>query len=180
MKAQAKTTGRARFQAPAPIATRPEPRIGERGAARAERPARSKLTVAIVVFTVIGLLDAGYLTYIHFYGLSALLCFGKSHGHSSCLTVQSSQWSSLAGIPVAILGLIGYLILLVSLRIPGEWGRLIGFGTALIGFLFSLYLTYREAFSIHAYCEWCLGSATCLTVLAVLTGIRFLRTPPGA
>ena len=45
-----------------------------------------------------------------------------------------------------------------------------GFGIALIGFGFSLYLTYRELFSIHAICEWCVGSAVCMTVLAVLTG----------
>ena len=45
----------------------------------------------------------------------------------------------------------------------------------LVGFAFSAYLTYREAFSIHAYCEWCLSSAAIMTVLAGLSITRFVR-----
>ncbi len=139
-----------------------------------------RLTIAILAFTVLGLLDAAYLTYVHYHGFSALLCSGAHNGHSSCETVQSSQWSRLVGVPVALLGLIGYVALLASLRVRGDVGRAIGFGIALMGFGFSLYLTYREAYSIHAYCEWCLGSAGCLTILTVLTAIRFLRGDPPA
>lgn len=135
------------------------------------------LFLAILVLATIGLLLAGYLTYEHYAGLKGLLCLGGHAGHSSCETVQSSTWSRLAGIPVAVLGLVGYFVLLLSLAVPGEIGRAVGFMTALTGFGFSLYLTYREAFSIHAYCEWCLGSAAVMTVLMVLTGIRFLRAP---
>ena len=142
------------------------------------RRGRIGLTRAVLVVTLIGLLDAAYLTYIHYHGFGALVCFGGHHGHSSCETVQSSTWSKLDGVPVALLGLVGYVTLLASLRIPGELGRAIGFGVALIGFGFSLYLTYREAFSIHAYCEYCLTSAGCLTILVVLTGVRFVRGEP--
>jgi uncharacterized membrane protein len=147
------------------------------------RPAVGKfdpLFVAILVLATIGLLLAAYLTYEHYAGLKGLLCLGGHAGHSSCQTVQSSTWSRLAGIPVAVLGLIGYFVILVSLAIRGEIGRALGFGTALIGFGFSAYLTYREAFSIHAYCEWCLGSAAVMTLLVILTGIRFLRADPQA
>jgi len=136
------------------------------------------LFLAILVLATIGLLLAGYLTYEHYAGLKGLLCLGGHAGHSSCETVQSSTWSKLAGIPVAVLGLAGYFVILVSLAIRGEIGRAIGFMTALTGFGFSLYLTYREAFSIHAYCEWCLGSAAVMTILMILTGIRFLRADP--
>lgn len=138
------------------------------------------LFAAILVIATIGLLIAAYLTYEHYAGLKGLLCLGGHAGHSSCQTVQSSTWSRLAGIPVAVLGLVGYVVILASLAIRGEIGRAIGFGTALIGFGFSVYLTYREAHSIHAYCEWCLGSAVCMTLLMILTGIRFLRTDPAA
>jgi uncharacterized membrane protein len=48
---------------------------------------------------------------------------------------------------------------------------------ALVGFGFSAYLTYREIWTIDAICIWCVGSAVILTVLAVLTVIRLLRTP---
>jgi uncharacterized membrane protein len=149
----------------------------QQSAAHASR--RDRLTVAILVFTTIGFLDAAYLTYVHYKGFGALACFGAHSGHSSCITVQSSQWAEVAGVPVALLGLLGYIGLYVSYfiaaRIDGELGRGMGFCIALIGCGFSLYLTYRELFSIHAICEWCVGSAVCMTVLAVLTGIRFLR-----
>jgi uncharacterized membrane protein len=154
------------------------------GSAPAQRANRSLLSadplmVAILVFTTIGFLDAAYLTYVHYFNLGGLLCIGASHGHSSCETVQSSTWSKVAGVPVALLGLLGYVGLyasyVVTARINGEIGRAMGFCIALIGFGFSAYLTYRELFSIHAICEWCVGSAVCMTVLVVLTGIRFLR-----
>ena len=136
------------------------------------------LMVLIVGVSLIGLTDAAFLTYIHYYGLQSLPCLGAHSGHSSCETVQSSVWSMLAGVPVATLGLIGYAALFVSYwvteRYHREVGAAAGFGIALIGCGFSLYLTYRELFSIHAICEWCVGSAVCMTALAVLTGIRFL------
>jgi uncharacterized membrane protein len=152
----------------------------QRQAPPIERPPRRRdaLTVAILVVAVIGFLDAAYLTYEHYNGLKGLLCVGGHHGHSSCQTVQSSSYSELAGVSVAVLGLIGYFVLLSSLAVRGDIGKAIGFMTALIGFGFSAYLTYRELFTIHAICEWCVGSAVCLTILVVLTGIRFARGDP--
>jgi len=48
----------------------------------------------------------------------------------------------------------------------------------LVGFGFSMYLTYRELFTIHAVCEWCASSAALLTIMAVLSVWRFLRAGP--
>ena len=81
--------------------------------------------------------------------------------------------------PVAMLGLAGYIGMLFTLFIRNEVGR----GRDLrasrsIGFLFSMYLTYREAFTIHAYCYWCLSSATLMTILVILTAIRVIRADP--
>ena len=66
-------------------------------------------------------------------------------------------------------------MILGSLAIPGDAGRALGFGVALTGFGFSAYLTYREIFTIKAICEWCVSSAIMMTILMILTGIRFLR-----
>jgi uncharacterized membrane protein len=129
-----------------------------------------KLRIAIGVLSVIGIGIGGYLTYTHYAGLH-VLCLSSG----GCETVQHSRWSKLDGVPVATLGLAGYIGIFISVWIRGELGRALGFGLALVGFLFSMYLTYREAFTIHAYCQWCLGSATILTVLAILTSIRMLR-----
>jgi uncharacterized membrane protein len=128
------------------------------------------LTLAIIIFCVIGAADAGYLTYVHYAGLK-VLCLASG----GCETVQASKWAELAGIPVCLLGLISYFAILTSLAIRSELGRAAGAGIALIGFLFSMYLTYRELFTIHAICQWCVASAVLMTLLAITTAVRFVR-----
>jgi uncharacterized membrane protein len=132
-----------------------------------------RLRIAIAVLSVIGIGIAGYLTYVHYEGLK-VLCLSSG----GCETVQSSRYAKLDGIPVTVLGLIGYVGILGSLAIRGDAGRMAGFGLALIGFLFSLYLTYRELFTINAICQWCVGSAVVMTLLAILTAWRVLRYEP--
>jgi uncharacterized membrane protein len=136
-------------------------------ATRRRISADAKLRIAIGVLSVIGIAIGTYLTYTHYAGLH-VLCLSSG----GCETVQHSRYSKLEGVPVATLGLAGYIGILISLGIRGEMGRALGFALALVGFLFSMYLTYREAFTIHAYCQWCLGSATVMTLLAILTAIR--------
>ena len=130
-----------------------------------------RLVVAIGVICVIGIGIAGYLTYTHYAGIK-VLCLSSG----GCETVQSSTYAKLAGIPVALLGLIGYISILGSLFVRGDAGRAAGWGFALIGFGFSAYLTYRELFTIKAICQWCVSSAVLLTILTILTTVRMLRT----
>jgi uncharacterized membrane protein len=132
-----------------------------------------KLRIAILVLTIIGIGIAGYLTYVHYEGLK-ILCLSSG----GCETVQASRYAKLDGVPVAVLGLLGYIGILGSLAVRGELGRVAGFAIALIGFGFSMYLTYRELFTIKAICQWCVSSAVIMTVLAVLTAIRALRYEP--
>jgi uncharacterized membrane protein len=140
-----------------------------------------RLRRAMIALTVVGLGVATYLTVVHYVGFSALACVGGHGGHSSCQTVQSSQWSKLAGVPVALLGLLGYIGILGSLLVRDREGtRLATLGLTTIGFGFSAYLTYREAASIHAYCEWCLSSAVILTILFGSAAARYLLGAPPA
>jgi uncharacterized membrane protein len=150
----------------APAAVEAEPK-------RSRSPDR-RLVIAIVVIALIGVAVAGYLTYIHYAGIKPIC----ASGGGGCEKVQSSTYSKLAGIPVAVLGLAGYVAILASLALPGDNGRLAGALIALCGFGFSLYLTYREVFSIKAICQWCVGSAVLMTILAILTLVRLLRAPP--
>jgi uncharacterized membrane protein len=129
-----------------------------------------RLWIAIVVLCVLGIGDAGYLTYVHYAGLK-VLCLSSG----GCETVQASRYAKLDGIPVSVLGLAGYIGILGSLIVRGELGRLSAFGIALIGFGFSMYLTYRELFTIKAICQWCVGSAVLMTALVILTAVRALR-----
>jgi uncharacterized membrane protein len=134
-----------------------------------------RLRLAIGIVCLIGIGIAGYLTYVHYEGLK-VLCLASG----GCETVQSSQYAKLGGIPVAVLGLAGYVTILASLAIRGDTGRAVGFGIALIGFLFSMYLTYRELFTIKAICQWCVASAVLMTALAIMTGVRMLREQQAA
>ena len=128
-----------------------------------------RLRIAIGVFCLIGIGIAGYLTYVHYAGLK-VLCLSSG----GCETVQASRYAKLGGIPVATLGLVGYILILGSLALRGEMGRAIGFGLALFGFCFSMYLTYRELFTIHAICQWCVSSAVVMTIVVGLTLARWL------
>ena len=124
----------------------------------------------MLVLAVVGLGVASYLTYVHYAGLKPVCTAGES-----CVKVQTSEWSKLAGVPVALIGLIGYIAIVLSLLAPDrEQTRLATLVLTLIGFAFSAYLTYRELFSIHAICEWCASSAVILTLLLIGSVIRYL------
>ena len=124
--------------------------------------------------SAVGAAVAGYLTYVHYVGLTPIC--GISHG---CETVQTSQYAFVAGVPVALLGLLLYLTLLAGCVSSGERALMATFGLSLVGFAFSAYLTYRELFTIHAICSWCLSSAVILTLLFVVNSARVLSRRPG-
>lgn len=131
-----------------------------------------RLRIAVLALAALGLAIAAYLTYVHYADIKSVCTI--SHG---CEKVQTSEWSKIAGVPVALLGLIGYAGILASVFVRGEAGLLAGAGMALVGFGFSAYLTYREIWTIDAICIWCVASAIVLTVLAVLCVARLLRAP---
>jgi uncharacterized membrane protein len=131
-----------------------------------------RLRITVGVLAVLGIGIAGYLTYVHYQG-GQVLCLASG----GCETVQSSIYAKLAGVPVALLGLIGYVLILASVFVPKDAGRLMGATLSLIGLGFSGYLTYRELFSIHAICQWCVASAILMVLLSVVTVIRLLRAP---
>src|SRR3954463_15417545 len=93
-------------------------------------------------------------------------------GGSGCETVANSQYSHLAGINVAVIGIVGYVALLGTAILPGDPGRFGGFLTALVGFGFSLYLTYLELFVIDAICQWCVASAVLMALSLAVAGTR--------
>jgi uncharacterized membrane protein len=132
---------------------------------------------ATAVLALVGLAIAIYLTWIHYAGLEPV-CVG---GGGGCERVQSSRWAELAGIPVAVLGLIGYAGILASLLLPEELGAQAAAFMALVGCGFSAWLTYVEIEKIEAICQWCVASAVLMTGLALVSVARVLRgAPPGA
>lgn len=128
----------------------------------------------MIVIATAGLGVASYLTYVHYSGAPPVCTAG-----GSCLKVQTSVYSKLAGVPVALMGLLGYIAILGSLVArDNERTRFATAAFTLGGFSFSCYLTYRELFSIHAICEWCASSAVMMTILMCLAVWRFLLGEP--
>lgn len=107
---------------------------------------------------------AGYLTWEHGHG-AAPVCLA---GGGGCQTVAESDYAKIAGMPVAALGLLGALALVAL----APWSQLIPRTAAgmlaLVGFLFSAYLTFIELFVIDAICQWCVASACLWTAMAVV------------
>lgn len=129
-----------------------------------------RLRIATGVLGLIGLAIAAYLVWVHYAGIKPF-CVG---GGGSCERVQTSRWSDLAGIPVAVLGLAGYVAILLTLALPEELSRLAAAFVSLVGFGFSAWLTFVEITKIHAICQWCVASAVVMTLLAIVSITRLL------
>lgn len=129
--------------------------------------------------SIVGLLISGYLTWAH-YAQTSVVCIGSS----GCDTVQRSTYATITGIPVALLGILGYLsilgfLLLGQARGPlASYSPLITFGLCLIGAAYSLYLTYLELFVILAICQYCVASALIMLALSGLSTYRVLIPSP--
>jgi uncharacterized membrane protein len=126
-------------------------------------PGERTLRAAAAALALCGITVATYIA-IADVGSGAPACLAGGHG---CETVASSRYSHLAGIEVALLGIVGYVALLLAAIAPGDPARIVGLGLALIGFGFSAYLTYVELFVIDAICQWCVVSAGLMTLLLV-------------
>ncbi len=126
----------------------------------------TRIRAAIAILAVAGAGVAGYLLYERYSG-GRILCT-----NSGCETVQHSRYAKIAGVPVALLGLIGYAGILASALAQGETARAAGVAIALSGFAFSAYLLVMQLAVIHAVCIWCLASDTILTAVAVLALLR--------
>jgi uncharacterized membrane protein len=125
----------------------------------------------IAVLALVGFFLALYL-WLHALGVGgALKC-----GTGDCEVVQTSRWAVFLGQPVALYGVVGYvLILLVALAGPPHADALLVV-LASVGLLFTGYLTYIELFVLHAICRWCVGSAIIITLIWIVS-LLALRSP---
>jgi uncharacterized membrane protein len=132
--------------------------------------------------SLLGLFVSAYLYLYKIGRIGALAC-----GSGGCETVQTSPWSRFLGVEVALIGVVGYALLLAvalaSLR-PDRLERrqpaLLLTTLAAGGVLFTAYLSYLELFVIHAICRWCVGSAVIIVTILVLglLELRRLRAGP--
>ena len=125
----------------------------------------------IGALAVAGMAVAGYLTYARYSGTPISCSSG------GCETVQSSDYATLFGIPVAVLGLLVYVLILITALSATDTARSAGAALALTAFLFSAYLLALQLTVIGAVCDWCVLNDAIATVLAPLAALR-LRPQP--
>lgn len=122
---------------------------------RALRAAALALALAGAVITV-------YMISVR-YGDARLLCTT-----GGCATVQSSSYAEVLGVPVAVLGLITYVLIGATVLAHGPVARAAGASLALAGVVFSAYLLVIQVAVIDAVCDWCLASDGIMTALALV------------
>ncbi|WP_238161879.1 vitamin K epoxide reductase family protein [Kribbella antibiotica] len=135
---------------------------------------------ATLAVSALGVLVSAYLTYEHFTAGTTLAC--PETGVVNCFKVTSSQYSKLFGVPVALLGLL-FFIGMVVLSLPALWrtaspwpsrARLAG---VTVGVVFVLYLVWAELFRINAICLWCTVVHGLTLILFALVVIRVALPP---
>lgn len=134
--------------------------------------------MSMALISLAGLFLGAYLTLYKFGVIGTLAC-----NVGSCEQVQTSRWSVFLGLPVATWGL-GFYLLMLALSIAGLQPRFLDSRrlslTILLlagwGVLFTAWLNYLEAFVIHAWCEWCLGSAAIVVLLFGLAVLDWRET----
>ena len=132
------------------------------------------LRVAAALAALAGIAVAGYLTWAH-YADAQIACLRGT----GCETVQSSSYSEIAGLPVALLGLAAYTAVLGLVVWDTPTARLGATAIAVTGCIFSAYLLILQAFVIHAFCIWCVANDVVIApALAVFTSLRLRAVAP--
>lgn len=137
-----------------------------------------RLRQIVIALAIIGLLVSIYMT---IYSITANdnMCIGSK----DCSIVNASRYSKINGIPVALIGVVGYaaIIGIHWLERRNDFfeanGSMILFGISLIGFLFTLWLVYVEIALIKALCPFCIASQIAMALIFILSVVRVARQP---
>ena len=131
--------------------------------------AEVRLRAAIAAAATVGAGIAAYLTPASTMRTSSPVC--TTGGWEK---VQHSKYAELAGVPVALLGLVAYAALLGTTLRHGLAWSFAGVLIALVGVAFSGYLLWAQLGPIGAICQWCLGNDLTIAVVCSLTIVRML------
>lgn len=132
----------------------------------------------LIALLVAGLSVSIYMTIFKITGNEGM-CLGSG----DCSTVNASRFSEVNGIPVAVIGIGGYLAILGIVLLENrnsflkQNGTLMVFGLSLGGFLFTLWLVYVELVLLKAICPFCVTSQVAMTLIFIVAVIRLIRNP---
>lgn len=133
-----------------------------------------------LILSLVGSLVAAYLAWTKFANQDPICA---KDAVFDCDAVNSSPYSEIYGIPIALLGFLAYLALIVVLILEKRFsffkenGPIFIFGLSLAGTLYSAYLSYLEAFVIRHWCQYCIVSAVCMTLIFIISIVRLVRQP---
>ena len=139
----------------------------------------SRIYAAIALLALAGVILSSISLYHHFSKSKTSFCdIGQSF---NCDLVNRSQYSTFHGMPVALLGILGYLLILSLATVYREKAEtpFILAGVVLAGLGFALYLTYIEAFVLGVWCLLCLSSLALIAIVTALSlwnAVRALRS----
>lgn len=123
---------------------------------------------AIFIFSIIGLVISAFLVY-EYLQVTPVICPITGNG---CDIVKKSEFSSLFGISIPYYGVLFYTVVaLISVFLTQNNQKIVNQFRLLISLAavaFGIYLTYIEAFVIHAYCFWCVSSFIVSIVIVIL------------
>lgn len=138
--------------------------------------AARRLCLVIAILAILGIVVSSVSFTHHYRKSKTSFCdFGESF---NCDIVNRSEYSTIAGVPVALIGILGYLALLAFAtfyRDKAETPGILVVGS-LAGLGFALYLTYIEKYVLFAWCILCLSSLALIFTITVLSILLFLRS----
>jgi vitamin-K-epoxide reductase (warfarin-sensitive) len=137
------------------------------------------VSIAILILALIGVGISGYLFSHHGTDMSEAAC--EINATFSCQSVDQSEYSEIFGIPVSLLGIIGYALMVLGALVKlfdksDDRGidafLLIASGG---GMGFALYLTAIEAFVLHTWCLYCIAQQIDILIIFALALVLFFR-----
>lgn len=128
---------------------------------------KNKSFILLLILAILGFFDSSYLTLTHYKNIAPPCEIAKG-----CETVLTSQFSTIAGIPVALVGAI-YFLFLIFVILQSSWLFKYFKLFAFLGVLASLYFFYTQAFILHAFCQYCLLSEVIILGIFILSFYPF-------
>jgi vitamin-K-epoxide reductase (warfarin-sensitive) len=135
-----------------------------------------RLLLSIAILALLGIAVSSVSLDHHFRKSKTSYCdFGQTF---NCDIVNRSEYSTVAGVPVALIGILGYVTLLAFATFYREKAETPGIllASSVAGFTFALYLTYVEKFILGVWCILCLTSLFAIFAIVVLSCILFFHS----
>lgn len=142
-------------------------------AVTAPKPSRKigRLMLTVALLAVFGVAVSSISLYHHFGTSKTSFCdLGQSF---NCDVVNRSSYSTVAGLPVAVIGIVGYLLVLMLATLYRQKAEtpVMLLIASLAGLSFALYLTYVEARILFAWCILCLSSLAVIFAITALSAV---------